>query len=89
MQCSGTGVSGMSMGTVVTDCHELVPLTLPCTVYDVMGVPPSDVGGFHFKLTLFKPDCAVKPVGAPGAAYVDAVAFALGGPWPTAFTAIT
>jgi len=59
----------MGLGIVVTDCHGLigfVPLTLPCTVYDVMGLPPSDAGGFHDKSTLFNPDCAVKSVGASG-----------------------
>ena len=72
-----------------TEIHANVPLTLCCTVYDVMGLPPSDAGGVHVKDTLVTPDCAVKSVGASGAPYVDAVAIALYGPVPTAFTAAT
>jgi len=45
-----------------------------------MGLPPSNNGAFHVKDTVFEPDCAVKPVGASGSPYVDAVAAALYGP---------
>ena len=50
MQCSGTGVSGMDVGMV----FAVFPFTR--TVYDVMGVPPSDNGGSHVKCTLFTSD---------------------------------
>jgi hypothetical protein len=62
-----------------------------CTVYDVMGLPPSDAGGFHVKVTLPTPDpdFALKPVGVPGTLYVVAVANALYGPVPAALTAAT
>ena len=77
---------GMS---VIGDSHVLVPLTLYCNVYDVMGVPPSDAGGVHVRDTRFNPDCAVKPVGASGTDHVDAVATALYGPVPIILVAAT
>jgi hypothetical protein len=49
----------MGLGTVVAGIHALigvVPLSLYCTAYDVMGVPPSDEGGRHAKDMLFTPD---------------------------------
>ena len=48
--------------------HGVVPLTLYCTLYTVIGVPPSFNGLSHVKDTLFKPDVATKLVGASGSA---------------------
>ena len=79
----------MGLGVVVGVNHGLDPLSLYCTLYDVMGLPPSDAGGVHVKDTLFKPDCAVKPVGTREDESVDAVAIALYGPVPTTFVAAT
>jgi len=79
----------MGLGVVVGVSHGLDPLSLYCTLYDVMGLPPSDAGGVHVKDTLFKPDCAVKPVGTREDDSVDAVAIALYGPVPNVLMAAT
>lgn len=46
--------------------HEFCPFTLYCTVYDVIGVPPSFVGAFHVRDMLCNPGVVLKLVGASG-----------------------
>ena len=46
--------------------HVFCPCSLYCTVYDVIGVPPSFVGALHVRDTLCSPGVALKLVGASG-----------------------
>jgi hypothetical protein len=89
MQVIGEVDGGMRAGTVVATVHGIVPLSRYCTIYDVIGLPPSSKGVCHVKDTDLKPGSADNPIGEVGTPNVFAVTMPLYGPGPTAFTALT
>jgi hypothetical protein len=60
------------------------------TVYEIIGLPPFDVGVVKLTIARVLPGVAVAPVGAPGTvAGVTGLDDADAGPVPTAFVAVT
>jgi hypothetical protein len=68
----------------------LAPGGLEVTVYEVIGLPPSETGAFQDTVACESPAMAATPVGALGtAASVTALDANDGGPVPTSLVAVT
>ena len=72
------------------DPVAVMPPGFDFTVYDRIGLPPSDAGGVKLTVACALPAVAVTPVGAPGTvAGVTLLDGADAGPVPNAFVAVT
>jgi len=74
--------------------EAVTPPGVEVTVYEVIGLPPSDAGGLKLTVAWPLPAVAVAPVGAPGAVAAGAVGVTLfegadSGPLPTLLVAWT